>query len=75
MTTYNDTALAYSAPSHRPIADFGRAIMNCFDGWLQRHTVRAELERLDSRTLADLGINRGDFPSIAAGTYRHPSEW
>jgi acyl-CoA thioesterase YciA len=28
-----------------------------------------DLHRLDERSLADLGINRGDFPAILAGTY------
>src|SRR5690349_20360885 len=41
--------------------------------WLDRQAVRAELEKLDERTLADLGMNRGDFPAILAGTYTRTS--
>jgi uncharacterized protein YjiS (DUF1127 family) len=38
--------------------------------WLARRAVREELERLDSRSLLDLGINAGDFDAIASGTYQ-----
>jgi uncharacterized protein YjiS (DUF1127 family) len=38
--------------------------------WLARRAVRDELERLDARTLLDLGINTGDFDAIADGTYQ-----
>ena len=42
--------------------------------WLQRQADRLELSRLDDRSLSDLGINRGDFPAILAGTYSHGGE-
>ena len=37
--------------------------------WLNRRTAEAELYSLDHRTLADLAINRGDFPAILGGTF------
>jgi len=37
--------------------------------WLKREIERSKLEQLDQRTLVDLGINRGDFPAILAGTF------
>jgi len=37
---------------------------------LARRAVLDELSRLDDRTLLDLGINRGDFASIADGSWR-----
>lgn len=37
---------------------------------LARETVRQELYGMDDRSLADLGINQGDFPAILRGTYR-----
>ncbi len=37
--------------------------------WLERRTAEAELYSLDHRTLADLAINRGDFPAILGGTF------
>ncbi len=37
--------------------------------WLKRRTAEAELYSLDHRTLADLAINRGDFPAILGGTF------
>jgi uncharacterized protein YjiS (DUF1127 family) len=38
--------------------------------WLARRAARAELERLDDRLLTDIGITRGDIPSIVDGSYR-----
>src|SRR5690349_14193770 len=49
------------------------AILRRLRAWLDRQAVRAELDRLDGRSLADLGINRGDFPAILAGTYTRTS--
>ena len=48
-------------------------ILRRLRAWLDRQAVRAELEKLDGRTLADLGINRGDFPAILAGAYTRAS--
>lgn len=42
--------------------------------WLRKQADRFELNRLDDRSLADLGINRGDFPAILAGTYTRGGE-
>jgi len=42
--------------------------------WLRKQADRFELNRLDDRSLADLGINRGDFPAILAGTYSRGGE-
>ncbi len=36
---------------------------------IQYRRTYAELAQLDDRTLADLGITRGDIPAIAAGLY------
>ena len=38
--------------------------------WLARELATTELYDLDDRSLADLGITRGDFPAILSGTYR-----
>ena len=37
--------------------------------WALHRAVMAELRTLDDRSLADLGICRGDFHAIASGTY------
>ena len=37
--------------------------------WRHEESVN-ELHGLDDRTLADLGITRGDFPAIVSGTFR-----
>ncbi len=40
--------------------------------WAERQEIKAELENLDSRTLADLVItpSDSDVPAIVNGTYR-----
>ncbi len=35
--------------------------------YLRSRRTMAELSRLDERTLADIGLNRGDIPAIAQG--------
>jgi uncharacterized protein YjiS (DUF1127 family) len=37
--------------------------------WQRRSAIQAELNALDDRTLADMGITRGDIPAIAAGLW------
>jgi uncharacterized protein YjiS (DUF1127 family) len=38
-----------------------------------RQSALLELERLDERTLLDLGISPADFAAIADGSYRRPA--
>ncbi len=45
-----------------------------FQDWRRRRRELAELARLDDRDLADLGITRGDFRAIVAGTYRRDAD-
>ena len=42
--------------------------------WRERETLRAELQQLSPRDLADLGISRADFPAIIAGTFTKDGE-
>ena len=42
--------------------------------WRERETLRAELQQLSPRDLADLGISRADFPAIIAGTFTQDGE-
>lgn len=37
--------------------------------WIETRRTVAELEALDARTLADIGISRSDIPSVAAGLW------
>ena len=37
--------------------------------WLAERTVRDELMALDDRTLADIGLTRGDIPQVASGLW------
>ncbi len=36
-----------------------------FGDWRRQQQAYAELSALDDRTLADIGLNRGDLPTIA----------
>lgn len=38
--------------------------------WRRREAARAELEQLDDRTLADIGIRRSDIPFVFERGYR-----
>jgi uncharacterized protein YjiS (DUF1127 family) len=60
-----------SFASHNEAAGtlFGR-IAAAFRAWAERQDVKTELENLDPRTLADLGIMPNDFRAIVDGTYR-----
>ncbi len=46
----------------------GRAIAP-LRAWSETRRTVAELEALDARTLADIGISRSDIPSVAAGLW------
>ncbi len=40
--------------------------------WQEREIARAELESLDDRALADIGLSRGDIPGVLAGRFLRP---
>jgi uncharacterized protein YjiS (DUF1127 family) len=50
------------------------AIVGAVKAWAAQRAVAEELAGLDDRTVADLGLTRGDFPAIIAGTYRRGGE-
>jgi uncharacterized protein YjiS (DUF1127 family) len=61
----------FSTPSRRA----GRFRLPAWwQAWRERAALRAELQQLSPRTLADLGISRADFPAIIAGTFRKDGE-
>jgi uncharacterized protein YjiS (DUF1127 family) len=49
-------------------------LVGAVKAWASRRAVAEELAMLDGRTVADLGLTRGDFPAIIAGTYRRGGE-
>ncbi len=50
------------------------AIVGVVKAWAAQRAVADELAGLDDRTVADLGLTRGDFPAIIAGPYRRGGE-
>jgi uncharacterized protein YjiS (DUF1127 family) len=51
------------------VARLGRAIYAAFKTWQKEIRTRDELMLLDDRTLADIGLTRGDIPRVAAGLW------
>ena len=50
-----------------------RAIIEPLRKYLERANLYEQLMAMDDHQLADIGITRGDIPSIVAGTGRRPS--
>jgi uncharacterized protein YjiS (DUF1127 family) len=75
--------MAYDSVTHAnagPLSMLGRLVADLrvrFARSAQRRhdyqRIMAELNRLEDRDLADLGISRADFRDIAAGRYGQPS--
>lgn len=60
---------------HRAAQGAGSLLTSVRTWFAERHRRNAilrELNQYSPRELADLGITRGDFSSIAAGTFRRP---
>ena len=47
-----------------------RALGGKVSAWLEAQRVRASLEQMTDRELADMGINRSDIANIVSGTHR-----
>jgi uncharacterized protein YjiS (DUF1127 family) len=47
-----------------------KAAVSAVAEWRRREIARAELESLDDRTLADIGINRAEIPFVVSGRLR-----
>jgi uncharacterized protein YjiS (DUF1127 family) len=54
------------------IVSASKAAISAVAEWRRREIARAELESLDDRTLADIGINRAEIPFVVAGRARRP---
>jgi uncharacterized protein YjiS (DUF1127 family) len=52
------------------IVSASKAAISALAEWRRREIARAELESLDDRTLADIGINRAEIPFVVAGRAR-----
>lgn len=66
----NQLAISGFHWSFDPIREFvQRTIVTPVVEWRRREALRVEMEELDDRTLADMGIARSDIPAIVAGTF------
>jgi uncharacterized protein YjiS (DUF1127 family) len=54
------------------IVSASKAAFSALAEWRRREIARAELESLDDRTLADIGIKRTEIPLIISGHLRRP---
>lgn len=54
------------------IVSASRAAISALAEWRRREIARAELESLDDRTLADIGIHRAEIPFVVSGRLRRP---
>ncbi len=45
-------------------------LLAAFGRWQERGRIRFELKQMNSRELADLGLNPSDIDYVANGTYR-----
>jgi uncharacterized protein YjiS (DUF1127 family) len=54
------------------IVTASKAAISALAEWRRREIARAELESLDDRTLADIGINRSEIPFVVSGRMRRP---
>ncbi len=57
------TDRGFLAPVKRFVAELTQPVRT----YLRHRRTMAELSRLDDRTLADIGLSRGDIPAIAQG--------
>ena len=44
------------------------SVMRHLKGWQERRRLRNELQALDDRLLADIGLSRGDIEAVVAGS-------
>lgn len=54
----------------RIMSVFRTSVVEPTERWRRLSSDMAELAATDERTLRDMGITRGDFPAIWAGTYK-----
>ena len=52
------------------IVSASKAAFSALAEWRRREIARAELESLDDRTLADIGVSRAEIPFVIAGRLR-----
>jgi uncharacterized protein YjiS (DUF1127 family) len=64
MATYADAPLTRGAAA-RPASSLLDGLIARVARWREYRRTREELESLDSRSLADLGLTRGDIPRVA----------
>jgi len=54
------------------IARFTDGLVGRYENWRARERAYRELAALDDRSLADIGLTRGDIPFVLEGAARRP---
>ena len=51
----------------------GSSVVRAVRRWVEETSVRHQLEVLDDRQLADIGLSRGDIEAVVHGRFKRPS--
>lgn len=60
-------SLVYARQTPRVAAERPASLLNALRGWRERRAAIAELNALSDRSLADIGLTRGDIPRAVRG--------
>lgn len=76
MSVHNAVVAHQTFPNRLPnvIELFNRLVVNPAQRWRQRRKAIEELNQLDDKLLADIGIMRSEIPRVIDGKYAHGSK-
>jgi uncharacterized protein YjiS (DUF1127 family) len=71
VARFDEVEVALAARKMRTLLvyEMVKAVVARFKAWNERRRTYTELEQLDDRILADIGVNRGEIGQIAQGHY------
>jgi uncharacterized protein YjiS (DUF1127 family) len=72
--TYAAETATTRSPSLVHLAGHGRMVWQRYQAWIRRRATVRVLERLSDRTLRDIGLTRGQIPSVARDPGAHNRE-
>jgi uncharacterized protein YjiS (DUF1127 family) len=60
-------SLVFALQTPRVSAERHASLLNSLRNWRERRAAAAELSSLSDRSLADIGLTRGDIPRVVRG--------